>query len=203
MTLSSTVEKKPLPPSIRTPPLTWAKCTCSEAGSVARIPPRIVPVSVRPPSPGSAPRTKVAPSPTLTPPRTSMFAFVPSHVAPAGTTSLWYLPEASVPVHVDVPCGPLAVASPAVSAVVASAPMITNPTLRIATPFALRFGRKDLIPSAYAHWGLRQGRVDAARASILLARPNSGRRAQSSSRPGRGHHGCRRRKHVSSTFSPR
>ena len=79
-----------------------------------------------------------------------MFAWVPSQVAPAGTTSLWYLPEASVPVHVDFPCvpGPLAVASPAVSAVVASAPTITIPTLRIATPSAFRFlGRKVLIPS--------------------------------------------------------
>src|SRR5262245_41518765 len=132
MWLSSTVEKNPLPPSILTPPETFAKCSCSEAGASARTPPRIVP----PPVPSSLPRTKVAPFSRRTPPWTSMLALVPSQVAPAGTTSLWQSPEANVPVQVVAPPFASAVDSPTASAVVVNVPTITiNPSLRIVTPF--------------------------------------------------------------------
>ena len=60
-----------------------------------------------------------------------MFASVPSQVAPAGTMSLWYLPEASVPVHVELECAARAADTPAASAVALSAPTISSPILRM------------------------------------------------------------------------
>src|SRR3954447_2510287 len=88
----------PDPPCTSIPPLIVVKWICTEAGFVARPPPLIVPVC---PGFSSLPSTNVAPGATNSPP---LMVTGPSlrQVPPSGTTTFWYVPGASPPLHVVV-----------------------------------------------------------------------------------------------------
>src|SRR5881396_3413241 len=86
----------PDPPWMSMPPLIVAKWICTFAGFVAWTPPLILPVLI---GWSSLPRTNVAPGSMVSPPLI-VTGPLPRHAAPAGMTSLWYVPAANLPVQV-------------------------------------------------------------------------------------------------------
>src|SRR5919109_4913080 len=81
-----------------TPPLIVTKWSCTFAASVAWTPAEIVPLL---PGASTLPRTKVALASTKRPLRI-VTGPVLKQAASAGTTTFWYVPGASTPVHVVV-----------------------------------------------------------------------------------------------------